>query len=209
MARSVAKSAGRHRERKTRSDGERSRTAILDEAARLATVEGIGGLSLSRLADQVGMSKSGLIRHFGTKEGLQLAALEGAIERFTTEVWEPVAEEPAGLTRLRALCGSWLSHLRRGVFPGGCFLSAASLEFDDRPGLVRNEVAAQMSRWLGVLARDVEIARVAGELPASTDPEQMAFELNAIFMGTNWSHRLLRDDRAFDRAERGIARLLT
>lgn len=174
----------------------------------MASTEGLEGLTIGRLADQVGMSKSGLIRHFGTKEGLQLAALEAASARFTEEVWEPVAGEAPGLRRLRALCASWLSYVRRGVFPGGCFLSAASLEFDDRPGPVRDEIAATMKRWLWLLARDVELARDAGELPSTAEPRQFAFEINAALMGANWAHRLLRDKSAFDRAQATIDRLL-
>lgn len=194
--------------RRSREDAERTRTAIVERAVDVASTDGLEGLTIGVLAGQVGMSKSGLIRHFGSKEGLQIAALEGAIERFTAEVWERAAGEPPGLARLRALCAAWISYLQRDVFPGGCFLSAASLEFDDRPGPVRDEVAAAMGRWLGVLARDAEIARVAGELPAGTGPEQLAFELNAIFMATNWSHRLLRDEAAFDRARAAVDRLL-
>ncbi len=195
--------------RRTRGETARTRTTIVDRAVSVASTDGLEGLTIGRLAEQVGMSKSGLIRHFGTKEHLQLAALEAATARFTGEVWDPVAEEPGGLVRLRALCASWLSYLRRGVFPGGCFLSAASLEFDDRPGPIRDEVATTMRRWLWLLGRDAELARDAGELPADTDPRQLAFELNAAFMGANWAHRLLRDDAALERAQRSVDRLLT
>ena len=194
--------------RRSREETAETRSTIVEEAVDVASLNGLEGLTIGTLADTVGMSKSGLIRHFGSKEGLQLATLEAAIARFRAEVWEPVAGEEPGLTRLRATCASWLSYLRRGVFPGGCFLSSASLEFDDRPGPVRDEVAAAMERWLRVLASDAEIARDAGELPAGTDPGQLAFELNAIFMGANWASRLLRDDAAFDRAERAFDRLL-
>lgn len=195
--------------RRTQEDADRTRTAIVDRAVAVASTDGLQGLTIGRLADQVGMSKSGLIRHFGTKERLQLAALEAATDVFVDEVWTPVADETPGLPRLRALSASWLSYLRRGVFPGGCFLSAASLEFDDRPGPVRDRVAATMERWLGVLAHEAEIAVQAGDLPAGTDPAQLAFELNAAFMGANWANRLLRQDEAFHRAEATIDRLLS
>lgn len=194
--------------RRSREETAETRSTIVAEAVDVASLNGLEGLTIGTLADSIGMSKSGLIRHFGSKEGLQLATLEAAIARFSAEVWEPVAEEEPGLTRLRATCASWLSYLRRGVFPGGCFLSSASLEFDDRPGPVRDEVAAAMDRWLKVLARDAEIARDAGELPADTDSGQLAFELNAIFMGANWASRLLHDEAAFGRAQRAIARLI-
>ncbi len=194
--------------RRTREDTEHTRTTIVDRAVDVASTDGLEGLTIGRLASQVGMSKSGLIRHFGTKEQMQLAALEAATARFTAEVWTPVAGEPHGLVRLHAICASWVSYLRRGVFPGGCFLSAASLEFDDRPGPVRDEVAATMQRWLWVLARDAEFAREAGDLPHDADPRQLAFELNATLMGANWAHRLLRDQAAFDRAQVAVDRLL-
>lgn len=194
--------------RRSRAAAEQTRTTIVDLAVEVASTDGLQGLTIGTLAERVGMSKSGLIGHFGTKERLQLAALESAIAVFTREVWEPVAEEPEGLTRLRAVCASWLSYLRRGVFAGGCFLSAASLEFDDRPGAVRDEIAATMKRWLWLLGRDAELARKAGELPEGADPRQLAFELNATLMGANWAHRLLRDDTAFDRAQHAIDRLL-
>lgn len=194
--------------RRTQQDTKRTRGAIVDRAVDVASVEGLEGLTIGRLAEQVGMSKSGLIRHFGTKERLQLAALEAAVARFTQEVWMGVADEPEGLVRLRATARAWLSYLRRGVFPGGCFLTAASLEFDDRPGRVRDEVAAAMTRWLRVLGRDVELAVEAGELPAHTDSRQVAFELNALVMGANWADRLLDDRGAFARAQAAIDRLL-
>ena len=153
---------------------------ILDRATAMASTDGLEGLTIGRLADEVGMSKSGLIGHFGSKERLQLAALEAATARFTAEVWDPAADQPAGLVRLRAITAAWLSHLRRGVFPGGCFLTAASLEFDDRPGPVRDQIAATMERWLTVLGREAKLAREAGELPPETDPRQLAFELWAL-----------------------------
>ena len=194
--------------RRRRSDGERSRAAILRRATELATVEGIEGLSIGRLAEAVGMSKSGLIRHFGSKEQLQLAALDAATERFIAEVWRPVADEEPGMPRLRGLCESWLSYVERGVFPGGCFLSAASLEFDDRPGPVRDRVAETMERWLSLLEGEARQAQADGDMSESTAPRQIAFELNAAFMGANWAHRLLRTPEAFASARLAIGRIL-
>lgn len=194
--------------RRTQEDTERTRATILERAVQTASTDGLEGLTIGRLAERVGMSKSGLIRHFGTKEQLQLAALEAAIATFTEEVWLPAAGEEPGIVRLRATCAAWLGHLRRGVFPGGCFLTAASLEFDDRPGPVRDAVAATMERWLALLGREAKLAREAGDLPAGTDPRQLAFELNAAVMGANWASRLLGDPAAFDRAQLVVDRLL-
>src|SRR6476661_4051000 len=122
-----------------RSDGERSRTAILREAARLATVEGLDGLSLSRLADAVGMSKSGLFAHFGSKEELQLATVEAASAIFDELVIDPAEEAAPGLPRLRAYIDGFLEHVELSVFPGGCFFVSAMSELDTRPGPVRDD----------------------------------------------------------------------
>src|SRR5215208_3928187 len=123
--------SGRARQRparKRRSDGERSRTAILDEAARLATIEGISGLSLSRLADAVGMSKSGLFAHFGSKEELQLATIETADAIFEEKVLTPAETAGGGLERLRALLDGYLDYVEAGTFPGGCFFATVLVE---------------------------------------------------------------------------------
>jgi AcrR family transcriptional regulator len=194
--------------RRSREDAAGTRAAIVDRAVEVASVEGLEGLSIGRLAGDVGMSKSGLIGHFGSKQALQLAALERANATFRAAVWEPAAGRPPGLARLRALCDAWIAYLERGVFPGGCFLSAASLEFDDRPGPVRDAVADAMRLWLGVVKREAAVAQGAGELPPDPPPAQLAFELNALVMAANWAHRLHRDERAFARARAGIDRLL-
>src|SRR3954453_10050871 len=121
-------------ERKQRSDGLRSRGAILDEAARLATVEGIGGLSLSRLADAVGMSKSGLFAHFGSKEELQLATIETADSVFDEQVRAAGSQANPGLERLKALLEAYLRYVESGIFPGGCFFATVTVEVSMQPG---------------------------------------------------------------------------
>lgn len=193
--------------RRSREAALATRNEIVERAVTVASTHGLEGLTIGRLAEDVGMSKSGLIGHFGSREALQLAALDRAIERFRREVWDPAAGEPPGMPRLRALVAAWLSHLEREVFPGGCFLTAASLEFDDRPGPVRDRVAATMQLWLRVLAHDIGAAIEAGDLDPEPGAEQLAFELNAIVMGANWAARLHRDERAFERARTAIERL--
>src|SRR6476469_6716245 len=147
-----------------RSDGERSRAAILREAARLATVEGLDGLSLGRLADAVGMSKSGLFAHFGSKEELQLATVDAASAIFEELVLEPAGGEPAGVPRLRAYVERFLAHVEEGVFPRGCFFVSAMGELDTHPGPVRDGAMAFSRHWLGLLAEQVATAQAAGEL---------------------------------------------
>src|SRR5918998_1017367 len=137
--------------RKPRADGQRSRRAILDAAARLATVEGLEGLSIGRLAEHIGMSKSGLYAHFGSKEELQLATVETAAAIFRDDVVVPTEAVDAPLARLEALCEAFLSHLERRVFPGGCFFVSAAAEFDTHPGPVKEEVAAFLRGWLETL----------------------------------------------------------
>lgn len=191
---------GRHRA----EQGERTRAAILALAVDLASVEGLEGLTIGRLAAELGMSKSGLFAHFGSKEDLQLATVEAARAIFVEEVVRPALRMPRGLPRLRALCESWLSYMRRGVFPGGCFFAAASAEFDSRPGPVRDRIAAVMEDWLGMLERASREAQELGHLRPGTDPAQLAFEVNALAMGANWAYQLYREPRVVDRAGSAI-----
>src|SRR4051794_25238460 len=138
--------------RRRRADGERSRAAILREAARLATVEGLGGLSLARLAEAVGMSKSGLFAHFGSKEQLQLATVDAASAIFEELVLGPAEEVAPGVARLRAYVDGFLRHVEEGVFPGGCFFVSAMGELDTHPGPVRDAAMAFSQRWMRLLA---------------------------------------------------------
>ncbi len=194
--------------RHSREAAAATRTAILERTVDLGSLQGLEAVSVGRLAGELGMSKSGVIGQFGTKEELQLEAIAAAANRFREAVWDPVSSEPEGLPRLRALADAWLAYLERRVFPGGCFLTAASLEFDDRPGPVRDAVAEYFDAWLRVLAREAEQAQAAGDLGTNRTPAQLAFELNALVMGANWAYQLYRDERAFDRARPAIARLL-
>lgn len=162
--------------RRRRSDGERSRAAILREAARLATVEGLAGLSLARLAQAVGMSKSGLFAHFGSKEELQLATVDAASTIFEELVIEPSAAAAPGLPRVRAYVDHFLDHVEEGVFPGGCFFVSAVSELNTHPGPVRDAALAFSRRWLELLA---------AELQDADDPAQVAFELNAFMVAGN------------------------
>src|SRR3954467_7639668 len=174
-------SAGRIARRR-RSDGERSRAAILREAARLATVDGLDGLSLARLADAVGMSKSGLFAHFGSKEELQLATIDAASTIFEELVIAPAGSASAGVPRLRAYVDRFLEHVEEHVFPGGCFFVSAVSELGSHPGPVRDGAMAFSQRWLARLAEQVAEGQAAGELDPGADPQQVAFELNAFMV---------------------------
>jgi AcrR family transcriptional regulator len=187
-----------------RARGRRTRREILGTAVDLGSREGLETLTIGRLAAHSGVSKSGLFAHFGSKQELQLATIDAARVIFLREVIEPASSASAGLPRLRATLAAWLDYFRRDVFPGGCFFQAASLEFDGRPGPVRDRVLEVMSQWLARLATLVREAGVAD----GSQADQLAFELNAIGLATNWHRQLLGDDRALDRAEAAFERLL-
>ena len=177
------------------SRGERTRTAILDEAFGQASRLGLEGLSIGTLARSVGMSKSGLFAHFGSKAELQTAVLERGAERFIARVVLPAIALPRGEPRVRALVDNWLrwSAGPRGA-PSGCLFVSAASEFDDRPGPVRDEVARQVRDWRGTLARAARIAIEEGHFRADLDPEQFAFELHALLLGYQLQARLLERD---------------
>lgn len=179
----------------------RTRDAILRTAVGIASIRGLEGLSIGSLADELGMSKSGLFAHFGSKEDLQLAAIEMARQIFIDEVFRPVLESERGLLRLWNLCDSWLSYAERKVFPGGCFFTGAAFEYDSRSGPIRDRIAAVMQEWLGALTRAVEEAQAAGDLDARVDAQQVAFEIQSLAMGALWASQLLDDRQAFSKAK--------
>jgi AcrR family transcriptional regulator len=190
--------------RRRRSDGERSRRSILEAAAALATLDGLEGLSIGRLAERTGMSKSGLYAHFGSKQELQLATVETANEIFQAEVVDPALAAPAGLERLIALCDSYFSHLEREVFPGGCFFAAAAADFDTRPGPVREAIAAAYTGLDDLLQELAADARSRGEIAADTDLAQLAFELGGFLLAGNAAYVLFRDPGALEQGRRAV-----
>ncbi len=194
----------RPRARKRRSDGERSRNAILQEAARLATTEGIDGLSIGRLADAVGMSKSGLFAHFGSKEELQLATIEAATTVFSEKVIAPASTAPSGIERLRAYAQEFLHHLEGDVFPGGCFFASVAAEMDTRPGPVRDRAVQFVGEWIGLLVAAARDAQAEGDLDRAEDAEQLGFEIEAYLLLANALYVASRDPGALDRARRAI-----
>jgi AcrR family transcriptional regulator len=190
--------------RAQRSDGIRTRRAILEEAARLATVEGLEGLSLGRLADEVGMSKSGLFAHFGSKEELQIATVETASAIFDELVVEPASRAANGLARIRALTDGFLRHVEVAVFPGGCFFASVAAELDTRSGPVRDMALAVVGEWIGMLEHAVRDAQAEGLLDPDVDPAQLAFELNAYLMLANAQFVAGDDGEPLVRARRAI-----
>ena len=186
----------------TRSDGERTRRDILQTAARLATVEGIRHLSIARLADEVGMSKSGLYAHFGSKEELQLATIDTAEEIYERDVYDKLADVPPGVDGAIALADTHLDHLRRKVFPGGCFFDAAAGDLALERGIVRDRVVSFQSGWVRRLRENLEAAAANGELPADTDIDQLTYDLTAYLV-------LAHSRLVFDGNDSGLARAAT
>ena len=192
-------------ERRPRADGERTRGAILRAAASLATVDGLEGLSIGNLAAAIGMSKSGLYAHFGSKQELQLATVEAADRIFQDVVVQPALAAPPGLARLVALCDAYFDYLQRGTFPGGCFFAAAALEMGTRPGPVKERVAAWESGFAALLRGLVADALERQELPAREDPDRLAFELHGIMLAADTGF-VLHDDPTVPDMARQIVR---
>jgi AcrR family transcriptional regulator len=181
---------------------------ILDSAARLATIEGIEGLSIARLAEAVGMSKSGLYAHFGSKEELQLATVEAAEEVFAANVTEPAALAPTARERLDRLVDGYLRYLEHDTFPGGCFFASVLAEVDMRPGPVRDRLLAFLGEWLAQLEGLVRNAQDEGSLDPGEDAQQLVFELEALLLYANAQYVVSRAAEPLDRARRAIERRL-
>jgi AcrR family transcriptional regulator len=188
-----------------RRRGNRTRESILQAAADLASVEGLEGLTIGRLATELGMSKSGLFAHFGSKEELQLATIDAARRRFVQHVVKPSRHLPRGRERVEALVRDWLGYYRDEVFAGGCFFHTVKAEFDSRPATPVREVVAEDAReFLAFLTREVRKAQEAGDLDPSVEAEQIAFELDALGTAAHQHFQLTHDPAVFDRAERAI-----
>ena len=186
-----------------RSDRRRrgTRAAIVAQAVDLARSEGLEGLTIGRLAGEMKMSKSGLFRHFGSKEELQLATLDAAAREYIEQIVEPALALPEGRGRLEALCERYLSYLERRATAGGCFWAGCAAEFDDRPGPVRDRIQQMVGAWVSLLRHEAELA-------GADDPDQIAFELHSLVMGANLRSQLLGDAEAFARARTAVKRLL-
>jgi AcrR family transcriptional regulator len=194
--------------RRQRADGERTRDAILRAAASLATVDGLEGLSIGHLAAAIGMSKSGLYAHFGSKQELQLATVEEAARIFQHEVVRPALAAPPGLAQLTVVCEAFFEHLQRRTFPGGCFMASAALEMGTRPGPVKELVATFQSQFAGLIRAFAATAIEQNELPASEDPEQLAFELNGIILAADTNFVLHDDPKVLGLARQVVYRRL-
>lgn len=191
--------------KRTRAPGESSRRRVLEHAARLASIEGLEGLTVGKLADASSMPKSSVYQLFGSREDIQLATVEAARESFIRSVVLPTfrGTEP-GLQRLRALCEGYLDHVEQRVFPAGCFFVAAAAEMGGRVGPVHDRVAQIQQSWRDVLLQEAQAADAHGELTPGTDPAQLAFELGAMMAGANVLAVLHDDQTIIDRARASV-----
>jgi AcrR family transcriptional regulator len=197
----------------TRADGrlargERSRGAILDTAVVLATEAGLDGLTLSQLAQRLGVSKSGLFAHWTSKEDLQLAVINHASQQWIDRIVAPALRQPRGVRRLWAAHEARIGFYAEGLLPGGCFFANAQFEFDARPGVVRDRLAEAFAEWLALLQRLAAEAVEVGELPEDTDPAQLAFEINSAGVAAVLHSRLLDPADTYARARRSVLRRL-
>jgi len=184
--------------------GLRTRQTILKTAADIASVRGLDGISIGGLAEELGLSKSGLFAHFGSKEELQLATIEAARQVYVEEVIAPALSAGSGLTRLYALSDAFLSYIERQVFPGGCFFASAMAEYDCKPGPIKDKIAELQAAWMDTLRRAVRSAIDAGELRKGTDPEQVAFEIESVLLSANWYFHLFDDQSYMQRAKDAV-----
>jgi AcrR family transcriptional regulator len=187
--------------------GAETRSAILDRAVAIASEVGFTGLTIGQLAEQTGMSKSGLFAHFKSKEALQLETLEWARERFTALVIRPTLAAPRGERRVRALFDHWLEW-ETGALRGGCIFVTAAAEFDDQPGAMREALVRNQQDWMDFVATVVGTAVSEGDFRADLDTEQVAFTLQGLMLGYHHAARLLRDPNALAHTRRALDQLL-
>lgn len=189
--------------------GEETRSAVLGSALSLATQVGLEGLTIGKLAEHVGMSKSGLFAHFSSKENLQVAILEEAVARFVALVVGPALKKPRGEPRVRALVDNWLAWSKQDFLPGGCIFVVAGVDLDDRPGPARDRFIASQKDWLATLANAARIAVEEKHFRKDLDTEQLAHELYSIAYGYHYLRRIGDPARAEKRARTAFERILT
>jgi AcrR family transcriptional regulator len=190
------------------SKGEETRTRILRHAARVASRDGLSGLSIGELAAQLEMSKSGLFAHFGSKEDLQIEVLRAASADFTERVILPALKQPRGQPRLRAMFERWLAWASDPTVPGGCIFAGASFELDDRPGPVRDYLVEEEQRLLGVLSRSAQLGVDSGLFRADLDCDLLAFQIHGLMLGFHHARRLMRLRNAEAMARQSFEQLL-
>ena len=192
---------------RTHAKGEQTRAEIVAVALAMAARVGLEGLSIGTLADAVGKSKSGVFAHFGSREDLQIAVVREYYRRFETEVFAPAMRKPRGLPRVRALFENWMRHTSAELQSGCIFISGA-VEFDDRPGPVRDALAEAVDAWIGAMTRAVAQACEEKHLAAGADPGQISFEIHALILALHYEARFMRRPGSMARARQGFANII-
>ena len=187
--------------------GRQTKSAIVDAALALAALLGLEGLSIGAIAEVMQMSKSGVFAHFGSREELQLSVVREYHQRFEQEVFYPALQAPRGLPRLRAMFANWMRRTSTEI-DSGCIYISGAVEFDDRPGPVRDALADSVNIWLAAMTRAVVLAREAGHLRADADEQQVAFEIHALILALHYEARFLRSPGSLARAEAGFDNIL-
>jgi len=187
--------------------GLQTKQAIVDAALGLAAHIGLEGLSIGALAEVAQMSKSGVFAHFGSREELQISVIREYYARFQDEVFEPAMAVPRGLPRVRALFANWMKRVAVEIQSGCIFISGA-VEFDDRPGPVRDALASSVKVWLEAMYRAVVQAKEEGHLNADADEEQMAFEIHGLILALHYEARFLKNPNSIGRADKGFENIL-
>lgn len=193
---------------RTSSKGQHTRDAIIQRALELARRHGLDGLTIGGLAEAMGMSKSGVFAHFGSREDLQLAVLESATRAFTDAVFAPAIRQRRGLPRLRAIVTHMAQFYRDISTHGGCVVLSAATEFDDQPGVIRDRVIAYEQQMRREMVRAIQMAIDSGEVRPDTDPLQLDFQIHGLMLACHQHLRVLQDPQAITRALQGFEHLL-
>jgi AcrR family transcriptional regulator len=187
--------------------GELTRAAILDMALDLASREGLEGLTIGLLADKMNMSKSGVFAHFGSREDLQLEVLKLYHARFEQEVFFPSVQEARGIARLKSMYARWIKRVSVEI-ASGCIYISGAVEYDDRPGPIREELVSMVQAWQSALVRCVQQAIENGDLKNDTDADQLVYEMYGLILALHHDARFLRMPGSIDRARAGFDRLI-
>lgn len=187
--------------------GELTRAAILDVALDLSSRDGLEGLTIGLLADKMNMSKSGVFAHFGSREDLQMEVLKLYHYRFEQEVFFPSMKEPRGIARLESMFARWVKRVSVEI-ASGCIYISGAVEYDDRPGPIREELVAMVQAWRGALLRSVQQSIDTGDLKAGSDAQQMVYEMYGLILALHHDARFLHVPGSIERAQVAFARLI-
>ena len=207
LIRKARPSSGKAAGARAMQKGQQTKIAIVDAAMGLATQIGLEGLSIGALAEATHMSKSGVFAHFGSREELQISVIHQYFSQFEQDVFYPALSKPRGLPRVKALFDNWMKRVAVEIQSGCIFISGA-VEFDDRPGPVRDALATSVQTWLGAMNRAIVLAKGCGHLRADADEEQMAYEIHGLILALHYEARFLQKPGSIERAHKGFDNIL-